>query len=54
MDLQRPWNVERLNLQGKALSVAEKTYIGREVTERGTTLESVAQFYQISPHSVNT
>ena len=53
MALRRPWNVNRPNLQGKALSPAEKTWIGREAVIPGNTLESVAQFYRISPHSVN-
>ena len=54
MDLIRPWNEARPNLKGKALSPAEKTWIGREAARTGTTLESAAQFYRISRHRVNT
>ena len=53
MDLIRPWNEARPNLGDKALSPAEKSYIGKVAMEREKTLESVAQFFRISIHSVN-
>ena len=54
MDLIRPWNEARPNLAGKTLTAAERTWIGREAAQPGKTLESVAQWYRISPNNVNS